>query len=269
MTASLGISFPDICTISSLENLLTEVEALRVCEGVADPLLLAVMDVQVHQAFLDDVPTVDRNSVINLRTARAADCELLVSGQMIRCHKCTNLRDRLRHKGYRASSHATTEVSKFTANVHLSTPEKLKKLALLAVENKASQRRLDSLTAQIQARYAEKSVAVDSDLDADLAAIMTTESTTVEAVLPEGSFRKLFWQQQMKALSCKDPRQRRWHPLMIKWCLNLKLMSSAAYHNLQASGMLVMPSERTLRDYANVVKAGEGFSLAVIQQLFN
>ena len=70
-------------------------------------------------------------------------------------------------------------------------------------------------------------------------------------VLPDGSFKKLFWEQQVKALMSKDPRQRRWHPLIIKWCLNLRMMSSAAYENLRTTGMLVLPSQRTLRDYAN------------------
>jgi hypothetical protein len=56
--------------------------------------------------------------------------------------------------------------------------------------------------------------------------------------LPEGSFRRFFWQQQMQAVSCKDSRQIRWHPLMIKWHLNIKLRSTSAY-----------TSERILRDY--------------------
>lgn len=33
--------------------------------------------------------------------------------------------------------------------------------------------------------------------------------------------------------------------------------------------MLVLPLQRTLRDYANVVKAAEGFCTDVIHQLFN
>ena len=74
---------------------------------------------------------------------------------------------------------------KLTANINLSTPEKLKKLATFAVDKVGSKKR---------------------------------------PILPDGSFRKLFWQQQMKALSCQDLCQRHWHPLMIKWCLNLKLV---------------------------------------------
>lgn len=198
--------------------------------------------------------------------ARDVYCKLLVSGRM--CQKCANLKERLRCKAYRGSTRATTSSSKFTPNVHLSTPQKLSKLAGLAVDMAASKKKIASLETRIQALYANSSVAVDPALDTDLAAIMT-RSNAAEAVSPEGSFEKLFWEEQKKAVSCKDPRQRRWHPLMIKWCLNLKMTSTAAYPNLRTSGMLVLPSERTLWDYLNVVKGGEGFNLAVIQQLFD
>ena len=128
VTASIGISFPENCTNSFLEKLLSDMEAFHVCEGIIiDSSLVTLMDAQVHQAFLDDVPTVDRNDIIHLHAAKDADCELLVSGQKVRCQKCTNLKDRLRYRTYREHSHASTDVSKFTDNVHLSTPEKLKK----------------------------------------------------------------------------------------------------------------------------------------------
>ena len=39
--------------------------------------------------------------------------------------------------------------------------------------------------------------------------------------------------------------------MMVKWCLNLKLLSSSAYHSLRSSGFVKLPSERTLRDYTN------------------
>ncbi len=38
---------------------------------------------------------------------------------------------------------------------------------------------------------------------------------------------------------------------MIKWCVNLKLISSSAYNALRTSGFLKLPSERTLRDYSD------------------
>ena len=55
--------------------------------------------------------------------------------------------------------------------------------------------------------------------------------------------------------------------MMIKWCLNLKLMSSSAYSALCTSGALTLPSERTLRDYTHFIKPDVGFSNEVDLQL--
>lgn len=61
----------------------------------------------------------------------------------------------------------------------------------------------------------------------------------------------------------------RWHPLIIRWCLNLKLISSAAYHATRSAGFIKLPSERTLRDYTHYFKSRAGFQLEVNQQLQN
>lgn len=46
---------------------------------------------------------------------------------------------------------------------------------------------------------------------------------------------------------------------MVKWCLNLKLLSSSSYHALRTTGFMHLPSERTLRDYTHYIKARSGF----------
>lgn len=46
---------------------------------------------------------------------------------------------------------------------------------------------------------------------------------------------------------------------MIRWRLNIKLLSTASYHALRTSGFMQLPSERTLRDYTHYVKARSGF----------
>ena len=70
---------------------------------------------------------------------------------------------------------------------------------------------------------------------------------------PEGSFRRVFWDQQIKNARVKDSRQVRWHPLMIKWCLNMQLISGDAYHAMRTAGFITLPSDRTLRDYTNYI----------------
>ena len=86
--APATLSFPTTCTSRTVEQLLSSIESFRVCEGIVDPSLLAVVDPQV--AILDGVPTLGRNGAVHLQVARDLDCEmLLVPGQMFRCQKCT------------------------------------------------------------------------------------------------------------------------------------------------------------------------------------
>ncbi len=54
---------------------------------------------------------------------------------------------------------------------------------------------------------------------------------------------------------------------MIKWCLYLRYQSNKAYETLRDSGLIALPSQRTLRDYSNAVKAGADFSSDVDNQL--
>ncbi len=59
----------------------------------------------------------------------------------------------------------------------------------------------------------------------------------------------------------------KWHPVLIKWCINLKLISTAGYHALRTSGFVSLPSERTLRDYTHHFTSTAGFQTEVFQQL--
>ena len=79
----------------------------------------------------------------------------------------------------------------------------------------------------------------------------------------------LFWKQQKDVLLNEGKRKNgvKWHPLIIKWCLYLRHQSSKAYEAICDYGCISLPSQRTLRDYSNAVKAGAGFSLEVDNQL--
>ena len=77
---------------------------------------------------------------------------------------------------------------------------------------------------------------------------------------PTDSFQHIFWKQQMEAAAKYDARGMRWHPMMIRWCLYLRHRSSGAYETLRSSGILKLPSQRTLRDYTYFIKAAPGFS---------
>ena len=103
---------------------------------------------------------------------------------------------------------------------------------------------------------------VDDITHNDLVAVMKENS-----VKSDNPFQKLFWEQQQKASLVKNARCMRWHPLMIKWCLYLRHHSGRAYDTLRESGCVVLPSQRTLRDYTYYVCSSTGFTEEIDKQL--
>lgn len=62
------------------------------------------------------------------------------------------------------------------------------------------------------------SIRVDESLHDGLHGVMSEFSDNVEVKFAENSFHRLFWNQQMKMMA-EEPRQRRWHPMLIRWCI--------------------------------------------------
>ena len=77
---------------------------------------------------------------------------------------------------------------------------------------------------------------------------------------------KVFWEQQRKLIASPKFR-RRYHPHVIRFCLSLHAKSPAAYKELRDSGVLVLPRQRTLRDYCNFFKPKPGFNSENIERL--
>jgi hypothetical protein len=104
---------------------------------------------------------------------------------------------------------------------------------------------------------AERGVVVDSDLSSDLVAIMEVSPHALDAFAP-GSFPRIFWEAQQKCSSLSNLRSMRWDPVMIKWCIYLRHLSSSVYETLQQSSMLYLSSQRTLRDYTHYIPSHSG-----------
>lgn len=61
--------------------------------------------------------------------------------------------------------------------------------------------------------------------------------------------------------------QMRWHPYMIRFALNLKYTSTAAYRAVQQSGVIALPSERTLRDCTHWISIKDGPQSEVLHHI--
>jgi len=131
----------------------------------------------------------------------------------------------------------------------------------------ASQREIDRLKQRLSDLTEQNGMIVDGDLHSDLQSIVNENNQDIRKLHPEGTFKRLFWEQQVAALEQKDAHTMKWHPMMIRWCLHLKLISTAAYSSLRSSGLLKLPSERTLRDYTHFVKSLPGFQDDIDQLL--
>lgn len=84
---------------------------------------------------------------------------------------------------------------------------------------------------------------------------------------PPGSFERIFWQQQMRCSELQNSKSMKWHPIMIRWCIYLRHLSGSAYETLRQTGVINLPSQRTLRDYTYYTEAKAGFSVTVDNQL--
>ena len=114
-------------------------------------------------------------------------------------------------------------------NAYLNMPEKKAKMSKLKERVHVAEKQVQKPRATIRNLTQKQGESVDNDLCADLIGIMNENCEQVKKAFPEGSFARLFWEEQLQAVPIKNPRQIRWHPLMIKWCLNLKLISGEAY----------------------------------------
>ena len=107
---------------------------------------------------------------------------------------------------------------------------------------------------------------INKTLEGDLISLYSKEGNN--SIPP---FMKLFCDEQQK-YSKTSKTGRRYHPMIIKYCLNLAAKSTAAYSELRYDsatgfGVLVLPSLRTFGDYRNFIKPKRGFNPYVIKDL--
>lgn len=219
-------------------------------------------------AFCDDRFT-------SSNTIRTSSCVVLFSPKDphtdSRCCSCHGYRKTLNSMLFRHKKcdRGSTELSSHTNYRYFNTPEKVNRLEKLHKHARTSQQRIKRLKKKIASIVEDKGVEVDKEIHEDLSSIMKENSPKVTEAYPADSFARIFWEQQLKASAVKDARSMKWEPMMIRWCLYLRHLSSRAYETLRDSGAVKLPSQRTLRDYTHYTKASYGFSSAVDEQLMD
>ena len=129
----------------------------------------------------------------------------------MRCSECTHYRKAGRSKCSRQST-PHTEQSSHVNYRYLTKDELKERLHELHTQERN--------TAKKCLRPSEKIAAsVGTNVDDDVKQIMEQCSDDILSKQPPNLFPHIFWKQQLQSASLSNNRQRRWHPLMIKWAL--------------------------------------------------
>ena len=211
-------------------------------------------------------------------TVRHVSCLWLCDSRQMtnKCHLCSQYQ---RHNLNSALSTTTKKldlVSPGRSSSHshtnyrfCSTPEKLARLTDLHHVVSLQKMELDRLKDRIQQQIECGGVSIDEPVHNDLVNIMKNHSDKVLQKHGEDSFLGIFWSQQLKSAAVSSSKGRRWHPLVVKWCLYLQHLSSKAYETIRNSGIISLPSSRTLRDYKHLEVTKIGFSIEADRQLLD
>ena len=131
-----------------------------------------------------------------------------------------------------------TNPSSHTNYLHLTSEEKDERLHRMHHETRMCKQQIRRLQEAIADSTATDGVNLDEELHNDFSQLVKSHTNDVHSSHEEGTFQRLFWTEQQTANSFKNCKSIRWHPLIIKWCLYLRHLSSKAYELLRNSGCI-------------------------------
>lgn len=256
--------FPCIMTSSDVIILICKsIENMYICEGNSDDLFIDVLKSKGGVIKKDGVISAyyDENS----KSIYHSKCELLRS-EPGKCAHCCRYRATLRAMKSRMqrceaasvkTSHSSHANFRYLRNDELQERLRSTQTAKRAVERNVARlnEKLKLLIDRDGIDLAEEDVSEFNDLVDEVDETVKTRS----------HFQKIFWDQQRAYNNLHNKRSMRWHPLMIRFALNLKYLSSGAYRAV--SHFLALPSNRTLCDYTHVLSAESGVSHSLIERL--
>ena len=155
------------------------------------------------------------------------NCEVLLEGntEPKKCLACKKHRKSLSSMARRPQKDEHTHPSSHTTYANLHTPEKIERMSRLHQENKKVKLCIVRLEKKIISATNEDGINLSNTLHDDMIVMANENAKTVFSSYSEGTFQRLFWEQQQKASSLQNSRSMKWHPLFIKWCLYLRHLS--------------------------------------------
>ncbi len=192
---------------------------------------------------------------------RAESCELLI-GLDGKCDNCTGAENK-EMDCLKKKEAALLVPAKLNAPISQTSSQRI---VIAMKQHHLENKELQETITQLKEELANHSVPLNEELKNDFISFMDNAD---EKDIPQ--FMKLFWREQQQYMSSSKSGIR-YHPMVIRFCLNLASKSPAAYEELRynektKSGVLILPSPRTLRSYKNYIRPKQGFNKEIIKEL--
>ena len=239
----------------TISTLMKEVINMSVCPGLLNSNEESVSHVCPLSIDTENIVVGSPNSILY---HRAHNCSVLLSfngdNREKKCQNCKQVETNIAKKATRQQKNLETPAHPFAP---LSRTNK-RKVELALIEERKKVKSLTNEIESMKEEIAKNGIAVDETLANDIDHIMKENN---ENVTP---FMKLFYEQQKIARASGSMR---YHPMIIRFSLSLASKSASAYDELRTSGILHLPSRRTLRDYRNAIKPTAGFNSEIVDEL--
>ena len=250
---------------TTVSNVLHSIQQLQLCAGIPvdDHSSVAVIPVSNEsgntvrhtvphnlKCYEDSGPSFQATFVL-----RSQNCEML--GELSKCSFCEGAEISMIKKTQTAKGKEPARPVKSKAPLTQTSKERL---VATVHQQRVVVKDLEGRISELKADIEKNIITVNESLEKDLLEIFANSSSEITPHM------KVFWEQQRKLIA--SPKfGRRYHPHVIRFCLTLHAKAPAAYKELRDSGVLVLPSQRTLRDYRNFFKPKPGFNSENIERL--
>lgn len=282
-TCSLLKEFPRcISSLNVLSDLISAIDRAVRCSGNPDDNFVDLCQKRGGEmksargngdviAYIDNCTMIDSKGHSHPQTVRRVDCDIICKSthsHHVRCKSCQSFRSSLRASlsRQRGKCDDPTAASSHTKYCYLTSSQKDERMRNLHQSLRLAKQQINRMEAKVKKLLNDQAVPLQDDDAADIVRLIADVSPVVKEKFAEDSPQKVFWEEQVKYNSLKDKRQMRWHPLIIRFALNLKYLSNSAYRGIRQSGVIALPSERTLADYTHWVTPHTGVQLEFIEE---
>ena len=230
---------------------------MEICVGVSEERHQKWWKSSLHSCHIDNN---EFHEARYKKTLRSNECGYLVTQPRKFCSECYKVHKRFSKRKPAATwSSERRTPNKFKPSKCLTSAEKDARDKRKAKDIRNLQRKVARLRQQVDALINKNGINIDKSLDEPLGNTLERhlgQLKSRESEDPKDKFFHIFLEQQLEARNAKGNHGIKWHPLMIRFALQLKHCSQSSLNS--ARNFIRLPSDRLLWDYTHIyeVKAG-------------